>query len=235
VEINDDWPLALDLRSNAPQRGALSPAGDVDWYRLKMKSAARLLTLRIHTEKESAASASIYQRGGLAPLKKIAAIPLGKGEKVILPYLRAEAGACFVKLSCGDAEAAYTLVVFPAAGSGKGREIELNNTQERANPIGIGGEILGKLDYSGDVDWYRLVAPADATRLGLDLSGPVSPRCKLTLFSTVGGAHQDTIKEVLLSPRGQTITFPVAPNEERYFLRILGAGKGGPYRIRLTR
>ncbi len=163
-----DANTAASVRDGATVDGEINPAGDGDWYRLRVEQGRRYsLTLDGVPNAEGAAVdpvLSIYDAAG----NQLAFNDDANGLNSALNYTSAQSGDVFVEARAySEGETgAYRLAV-------SSTEIppdDAGNDASTRNRINAGRAVNGQLEYEGDVDWYRLSA-RNGYRYTVTLSG----------------------------------------------------------------
>ena len=156
------------VADGATVNGEINPAGDVDWYRLRVEQGRRYsFTLDGVPNAEGAAMdpmISIYDASG----NQLAFNDDANGLNSALDFVPAQAGDVFVEARAYSEEdtGAYRLAV----SSGEIPADDAGNDSSTRNRVNVGRAVNGQLEYEGDVDWYRLGART-GNRYTVTLSG----------------------------------------------------------------
>lgn len=149
----------------------ISPAGDADWYRLRVEQGQRYaLTLDGQAAEGGEAidpTLGIYDRSG----NQVAFNDDANGSlNSALTYIPSQSGEVFVEARGFSSEATgrYHLNVTASAAPPD----DFGNDSSTRGRIASGGAANGAIDFEGDVDWYRLsVRNTQSYRITLDGSG----------------------------------------------------------------
>jgi hypothetical protein len=151
-----DASTTATIALGEPIAGAFAPAGDADWFRLQVEAGQRYaIALDGVPDAEGGAAdpvVSVYSASG----EHLDSNDDSNGTlNSLLQFTPAQSGEVFVEArEFGDGTGAYQLTVtaspLPADDVG-------NDASTRARAA-TGRDIGGVIEYTGDVDWYRLNA-----------------------------------------------------------------------------
>ncbi|HWA01312.1 MAG TPA: PPC domain-containing protein [Caulobacterales bacterium] len=159
------------LTPGAPVSGALSPAGDTDWYKLVV-APGQMYRIALNGAGEDA----VKLADPLLILHGVDGAEIARnddgpeGLDSLLRYTPTQAGTVFVEARgfADDATGAYTLSVDQSAIP---PDNAANDKSTRAR-LAAGQTVQGALEYEGDTDWFRLsVRTGQIYHLSLDAGG----------------------------------------------------------------
>lgn len=159
--------------------GELAPAGDVDWYRLRVQPGQRYTLTLDGLEPGGGGRAvdpvlSVYDQSG----NQVAYNDDANGLNSALQYVASAAGEVFVEARAfseqetGRYRLSVTSAPLPPDDAGNGADTRASVTPGRA--------VSGNIEYEGDVDWYRL-STRTGQRYRITLTGVESDSGELAL------------------------------------------------------
>lgn len=168
TDPTSDARTTSSVRDGATVDGEINPAGDADWYRLRVEQGRRYsLTLDGVPNAEGMALdpvLSIYDAAG----NQLAFNDDANGLNSALSYVASQSGDVFVEARAysegetGQYRLAVASTEIPADDAG--------NDASTRNRVNVGRAVNGQLEYEGDVDWYRLSART-GNRYSVTLNG----------------------------------------------------------------
>jgi hypothetical protein len=168
TDPSSDANTAATVRDGASVDGEINPAGDGDWYRLRLVQGRRYaLALDGVPNAEGVALdpvLSIYDAAG----NQVAFNDDANGLNSALTYVAPQNGDVFVEARAysegetGQYRLSVSSTEIPPDDAG--------NDASTRNRVNVGRAVNGQLEYEGDVDWYRL-STRTGTRYSVTLNG----------------------------------------------------------------
>ncbi|MBY0567427.1 MAG: pre-peptidase C-terminal domain-containing protein [Hyphomonadaceae bacterium] len=206
-----DANTTSSVRDGATVDGEINPAGDGDWYRLRVEQGRRYsLTLEGVPNAEGLAVdpvLSVYDAAG----NQLAFNDDANGLNSALTYVASQSGDVFVEARAysegetGQYRLAVASTELPADDAGNDA-----GTRSRLN---IGRAVNGQLEYEGDVDWYRLSART-GTRYSVTLNGSGDPAVGDTYLRVVDSDGNEIAANDDAEGLNSALQFTVRENTE---------------------
>jgi hypothetical protein len=209
-EPNDDAAHATDL-SGGSRSGYLSPAGDVDWYRIRA-AVPSLLRVEVSALQRADVELSVWlpaARPGDKPVLLARANEGGVREGEILPAVGIPAGDALVKVESAqrnldgkwlrdgeDRDTLYRLTASLVPDDGA-HDREPNDDLAHAQVVALPAKVTGTIWPKRDVDVYRFRVPEGRPPLDLRVSAVRGVDLMLTLREVRQGRDGQERAEII--------------------------------------
>ena len=220
-EPNDTRQTATPIASGSPRVSYVSTSSDIDYYTFTISGSQ-------HVRIDLPAPDTVDYRITLDGTGRHSRPPAAAARAPTIGSTGADRGVYYIRVDGSPARCRQQLHV-DVDGTAPRPDFEPNNMQATAAALPLGAAVGAFLFTSNDVDWYRIVTPADGA-LVVTLNVPDSVDYQLTLRDGPGGifessnnfgAGQD--EEIVTTLPGGTYFIEVKSNGnysqgQRYFL-----------------